>query len=68
MEFVRELFWQDNEVVMQLSVARSEHLSFHNFCLHMWKPLGQKIPLPPSLAVAPKTREEMAQYVKNISG
>lgn len=49
MEFVRELFWRDDETVMQLSVARSEHVNVHPYCLHMWRPVcGLSIPLPPS--------------------
>jgi len=52
MEAVRELFWRDDETVMQLSVPRSEHINQHPFCLHWWKPTeGPEIPKPPAILV-----------------
>lgn len=38
MEFVRGLFFGDDEWVMQLSVPRSEHINIHEHCLHLWRP------------------------------
>lgn len=52
MDFVKRLFWRDNETVMQLHVPRSQHLNYHETCLHLWKPVGIDILLPPSGAVA----------------
>lgn len=51
MEFVRDLFWHESETVMQLSVPRAQHVNMHPYCLHLWKPIGLKIPLPPSILV-----------------
>jgi len=51
MERVRELFWRDDETVMQLSVPRAEHVNTHPYCLHLWKPLDSEIPRPPSILV-----------------
>jgi len=49
MDTVKRMFFEDDEVVMQLHVARKDHINFFEHCLHMWKPLGtlRKIPLPP---------------------
>jgi hypothetical protein len=53
MEYVKRLFFAPHEVCMQLHVAESEHLSVHNYCLHIWRPNdGTKIPQPPALMVA----------------
>ena len=54
MEFVRSLFWKDEETVIQLHVPRRDHINFHPFCLHMWKPIGVSIPLPPAATVGPR--------------
>lgn len=51
MEFIRDLFWHESETVMQLSVPRKEHVNMHPYCLHLWKPLGVAIPVPPSALV-----------------
>lgn len=52
MEFVRGLFFRDDETVMQLHVPRSDHRNLHRFCLHLWRPQHAEIPRPPALMVA----------------
>ena len=47
MEYVKHLFFRDNEVAMQLHVPASDHINNHPFTLHMWRPQEQTIPLPP---------------------
>lgn len=50
---VKELFWEPEDVVMQLHPPRSQWISNHPGCLHLWQPLepGVTIPLPPSIMV-----------------
>jgi hypothetical protein len=55
--FVKDLFWDKEEAVMQLHPPRSEYVNNHNFCLHLWRPLEGAIPLPPSIAVGIKGLE-----------
>jgi len=54
MEFIKRTFFKDDECAMQLHVPTSEHLSYHPYCLHIWRPLNQTIPQPPSWMVAPE--------------
>jgi hypothetical protein len=51
MEFVRDLFWEPEELVLQLSVPRSLHVDFHPHTLHLWRVVGVEIPLPPRKCV-----------------
>lgn len=51
MDRVKRLFWGDDEAVMQLHVARRNHVNIHPNCLHLWRPIGQPIPLPPLVTV-----------------
>ena len=53
--FVKDLFWEDEEAVMQLHPPKSDYVNCHQYCLHMWRPKDQRIPLPPSIFVGPKT-------------
>jgi len=53
MEMVRELFFRDDETVMQLSVPRSDHINCHPYCLHWWRPQNAEIPRPPAILVGP---------------
>lgn len=58
MEFVCRLFWGEDEAVMQLHPPRSEWVSNHPNCLHLWKPTGAEIPLPPSWMVGAKAMND----------
>jgi hypothetical protein len=52
MSYIKEMFWRDDECVMQLHPPKAEHINVHPFCLHLWKPLLEEIPRPPGEAVA----------------
>jgi len=50
---VKNLFWHDNETVVQYHPKKSEYKNCHPHCLHLWKKRGNEIELPPSILVAP---------------
>jgi len=54
MEHVKRMFFQDDEAAMQLHVPPSEHISYHPHTLHIWRPQGGEIPMPPAIFVGPK--------------
>ena len=47
MQFVKELFWGEDELVLQYHVPRSVHVNLHGNVLHLWKPVGVEVVLPP---------------------
>jgi hypothetical protein len=49
--FVKSLFWDDEDCVMQLHPPRSQWINNHPYCLHLWRPLERAIPLPPPITV-----------------
>lgn len=51
--FVKRQFWGGNETVMQLHVPEADHVNFHPYCLHLWRPQKQEIPRPPAEFVGP---------------
>lgn len=58
--FIKGLFWDDEEVVMQLHPAKHEYVNIHPFCLHLWKPCSPnpaRIPEPPSIFVGPRPQQ-----------
>lgn len=57
MTFVRNMFFKTDEVVMELHVAAKDHISLHDHCLHLWRPQGEQIPLPPTWMVGPRQQE-----------
>ena len=52
---VKRLFWDPEDCVMQLHPPESEYVNHHPGTLHLWRPIGQEIPRPPSIFVGPKT-------------
>lgn len=51
MQRVKEMFFHDHEIVMQLHPKKSEHININNNCLHLWRPLKESIPTPPQYMV-----------------
>lgn len=58
MDFIARLFFKDDETAMQLHVPRSDHVNYHQGCLHLWRPRrGKPIPRPPAIYVGPSAKE-----------
>jgi hypothetical protein len=51
MAFVKALFWDPEDAVMELHPPRSQYINNHPHCLHLWRPIGVEIPLPPAETV-----------------
>jgi len=49
--FVKDLFWEPDEAVMQLHPARKDWVNNHLSTLHLWKPVNVEIPMPPKAFV-----------------
>lgn len=54
--YLKELFWDPEDVVMQLHPRQSEYVNNHAFVLHLWRPVGVEIPTPPAILVGDPTR------------
>lgn len=48
--FVKDMFWDEEEVVVQFHPRRSEYVNDHPYCLHMWK-RKDGFPTPPPTLV-----------------
>ena len=48
---VKEIFWTEEETVMQLHPRTADYVNFHPCVLHLWRPLNVEIPMPPRVAV-----------------
>lgn len=53
--YVKDLFWDTEETVMQLHPPKSQWVNNHPNCLHLWRPLNAEIPMPPSFTVGDKS-------------
>lgn len=48
---IKDMFFRDDEVVVQFHPAKSEYVNVMPNCLHLWKPQEAKMPTPPRLFV-----------------
>jgi len=52
--WVKDLFWDDEDRVVQFHPAKSQYVNLHPACLHLWRPLVEKLPTPDAIMVGPK--------------
>ena len=67
---IKELFWRDDECCMQLHPPKENYVNNHPYCLHIWKPINQEIPQPPSIMVGLKdnyTQKDLVEFM-NVVG
>lgn len=49
--YVKDLFFDPEDCVIQYHPARSEYVNVHPYCLHLWKPRFCGVPIPPKQLV-----------------
>ena len=49
--WVKKLFWNDNETVIQFHPSEEKYINNHPYVLHLWKPQRHTIPMPPMVCV-----------------
>ena len=45
---IKDMFFNDDEWVVQFHPAKSEYVNNMPNCLHVWRPISEKLPTPPS--------------------
>ena len=48
---VKDIFFHEDEVAVQYHPAKKDYVNNHPYCLHIWRPQLEKMPLPPSVLV-----------------
>lgn len=54
---IKDLFWGAEDWVVQYHPAQSDYISYHPYCLHLWRPIGVDLPKPSIWMVGPKARK-----------
>lgn len=54
MAFVKDLFWDAEECVIQYHPPASTYVNNHQFVLHLWRHRTEVIPMPPEIFVGVK--------------
>ena len=67
MQEMKEMFWKDDEECFQLHPKKEDYINNHNYCLHIWRPLEQQIPIPPTILVGfrpGREQEDKKEFIK----
>lgn len=54
--WVKDQFWNKDQVVIQYHPAEKDYVSEHDYCLHLWRPKNAQLPTPPTLMVGVKSK------------
>lgn len=49
MSKIKDLFFNDDETVIQFHPPKSEYINNHNNCLHLWRNIRNETKTPPSI-------------------
>ena len=49
--YIKDLFFDKDEIVIQYHPAEKDYVNIHPNTLHMWRPHKKKIPVPPKIFV-----------------
>jgi hypothetical protein len=56
--YVKNLFWDEEECVIQYHPPKDRYVNYHPFCLHLWRPLNAAVPMPPQILIGPQGSTE----------
>ncbi|WP_100065129.1 DUF7694 domain-containing protein [Miniphocaeibacter massiliensis] len=51
MNYIKDIFFKEDETVVQYHPKKSNYVNLHEHCLHMWRPLEDELPEPPTIFV-----------------
>ncbi len=50
---IKDMFWGEDDVVVQYHPRKADYVNAHPFCLHLWRPTKLEVPTPPPIMVGP---------------
>lgn len=68
---LKDMFFHEDETVVQHHPAKSEYVNNMPNCLHLWRPTEADLPTPPAIMVGIKkgqTPEEVRKAIEEVDG
>ena len=53
MVLVKNLFWSEEDLVIQIHPPKTKYINCHEHCLHLWRPVNEIVPSPPTYLIGP---------------
>jgi len=67
---IKDIFFENSEWAVQFPPAKEEYINNMPNCLHLWRPINEKLPIPPSVLTGVRngqTRESVLEEIKECS-
>lgn len=64
---IKDIFFYDFETVVQYHPAKSEYVNELPNCLHLWRPINETMPTPPSIMVGIKDGQSIESAKSEIN-
>lgn len=61
--FVKDMFWDVTDLVIQFHPRIDDYVNHHPGCLHLWAPIGREMPTPPPELVGPTLSKELTDAI-----
>lgn len=58
---LKDMFFYEDEVVVQYHPAKKDYVNMIHNCLHLWKPIDETLPVPPSIFVGLKKGQKLSK-------
>lgn len=63
---LKDIFWKDDESVIQIHPPKDEYVNNKSNCLHLWRCYFKEMVLPPSCFVGLRKGQTMAELEKEV--
>ena len=63
---LKDMFFHENECVVQYHPPKSEYVNNLPNCLHLWRPINEALPMPPSVLVGRKKGQSVEEVLKAV--
>jgi len=63
---LKDMFFREDETVVQYHPAKSEYVNNRPNCLHLWKPTAEELPTPPAIMVGIKDGQTISDVRKAV--
>ena len=61
---IKDLFWNDDEAVIQIHPAKADYVNNKKNCLHLWRSIDKPMILPPSFMVGAREGQTIEDVMK----
>lgn len=65
--YIKNLFWNEDECVVQYHPPKSQYVNMMPNCLHLWKPVGHEFEMPPSILTGLRDGQTRESALKEIA-